>query len=175
VAQESNMMGDFCKELKGFVDKHVSKKIIKLYSPEGEWKQEAVINEEKAIGQEEIYQYSQFLNSLISRYSEVGIKIYDEGRDFYRSFVGEVKQSFTELFTFFNEIQNTYYNEEEYAKSYHLFQEEMSASIKKGMQFFQEIELSAILKETAKITFDSEFNKLEGFKKIKKPKEFEEL
>lgn len=50
----------------------------------------------------------------------------------------------------------------------------MSSSVKKGMEFFDTIELAVILKETNKITFDNEFNKIEGFKKIKKPKEFEE-
>ena len=38
--------------------------------------------------------------------------MYKEGRSAYLSFTGEVKQSLTEYFTFFNEIQNTYYDEE---------------------------------------------------------------
>lgn len=43
------------------------------------------------------------------------------------------------------------------------------------MEFFGKLEFSIILKETSKITFDDELNKLEGFKKLKKPKEFEEI
>lgn len=50
----------------------------------------------------------------------------------------------------------------------------MTTSIKKGMEFFDTIELAAVLKETANITFDNEFKKIEGFKKIKKPKELDE-
>ena len=47
-----------------------------------------------------------------------------------------VKQSLSEYFIFANELQSTYYNEEDYLKSYKLFQEEMSESVKKGMTFF---------------------------------------
>ena len=46
----------------------------------------------------------------------------------------------------------------------------MSESVKRGMEFFRQIQLSVLVKETGKITFDNEFNNIEGFKKIKKPK-----
>ena len=44
VAQESNLMGDFVKEIKHYVEKHVHKKIIKLYTSDGQWKKEDLIN-----------------------------------------------------------------------------------------------------------------------------------
>jgi predicted AAA+ superfamily ATPase len=81
-----------------------------------------------------------------------------------------VRQSLSEYFIFFNELQTTYYNEEEYAKSYRLFQEDMSESVKRGMLFFDEIQLAEIVRESAKVVFDGEFHKIDAFKKIKKPK-----
>lgn len=46
-------------------------------------------------------------------------------------------------------------------------------AVKKEMKFFEEIQFAALIKENNKIVFDGEFNKIEGFKKIKKPKELE--
>ena len=37
-------MGDFLKEIKAFVEKNVNKKIIKLYTGDGQWKKEDLIN-----------------------------------------------------------------------------------------------------------------------------------
>jgi hypothetical protein len=62
--------------------------------------------------------------------------MYEDGKGSYKEFVNDVKQSLTEFFTFFNEIQNTYYDEEEYAKTYEQFQNDMTESIKQGMEFF---------------------------------------
>ena len=44
---------------------------------------------------------------------------------------------------------------------------------KKEMKFFEELQFAALVRENNKIVFDGEFNKIEGFKKIKKPKELE--
>lgn len=46
----------------------------------------------------------------------------------------------------------------------------MSVCSKKGVEFFKEIHLAVIIRETGKVVFDSEFSKLEAFKKLKKPK-----
>lgn len=118
IAEESNMMGDFIRDLKAFVDKHVHKKILKLYSSDSVWKQKTLINEEKAINQEDIFKYSQNLKSLVLKYSDFGAKMYEEGREVYRSFVEEVKLALRENCKFFRKLQNTHYSEEEYGKSY---------------------------------------------------------
>ena len=76
-------MGDFLKEIKMYVEKHVNKKIIKLYTSEGQWKKSELINEDKAISQEDIHKYSQYLTSTITTYSEGAAKMYEEGRNNY--------------------------------------------------------------------------------------------
>lgn len=46
-------------------------------------------------------------------------------------------------------------------------------AVKKEMKFFEELQFATLVKDNNKIIFDGEFNKIEGFKKIKKPKELE--
>ncbi len=46
----------------------------------------------------------------------------------------------------------------------------MSESVKRGMLFFDEIQLAEIVRESAKVVFDGEFYKIDAFKKIRKPK-----
>lgn len=60
---------------------------------------------------------------MIVRYSEAGNLIYEDGKAIYIEITKVIKQSLSEYFIFYSEIQNTYYKEEEYAKSYQLFQE----------------------------------------------------
>jgi len=39
------------------------------------------------------------------------------------------------------------------------------------MKFFEESPLGVLIKEIKKITFDGEINRIQNFKKLKKPKE----
>ena len=66
------------------------------------------------------------ITNLITNYNQSAELISQDGKISYLAFVNNVKQSLSEYFIFFNEIQSTYYNEEDYSKSYRLFQEEMT-------------------------------------------------
>jgi hypothetical protein len=54
VSQESNLMGDFVKELRSYVEQNVPKKFFKKYSFSSEIKWEEISKEERETSNEDI-------------------------------------------------------------------------------------------------------------------------
>ncbi len=54
-------------------------------------------------------------------------------------------------------------------KNYKKYEQDIDATLENERKFFREINFGTLLTDSGKITFDSEMNKVEEYKKLKKP------
>lgn len=82
--------------------------------------------------------------------------------------------STNEFYSLCIEYQELYFGDEEFLKNYKKYEADIDNALANQCVFFKEINFGTLLKDDpGKILFDSQMNKIDEFKKLKKPMEIE--
>ena len=117
---------------------------------------------------------SVLMSNLVNQTHSATLETQEELRKAYLGVVQAIRNTLSNNYNQMHELNHTLFSEEVFAQNYQRCEEELTELIAKEISQFHELKLAAYLTTQDKVTFDSEFNKVEGFKKIKKPKELEE-
>lgn len=86
----------------------------------------------------------------------------------YNDIMIEMKNCTNELSTFCQEYSKIYFGAEEYEVNLEKYRTDLESNLKRYNEYFLQLPLQQIGKDTSKVVFNGEFSKIEDFKKIKK-------
>ena len=114
------------------------------------------------------------MSILIDGFVEKFKKNYDQLKFQYNAIVNDFTVSTNEFYSLCCDTQEAYFGEGLFINNYQKYEADIDTALEGQRKFFQEINFSSLLKDDqGPITFDPETNKIEEYKKLKKPASIE--